>query len=229
MTRTLNMPTTVRSAVAIVRSNPVLMVPTLFSIALAMGVSIFIPPAVPDKADIKGLFLHLVIAVILNIYAHGVTAAMALEARKTGATSLATARIVAVRAFGKILPLALLIGLSFALGFMLFLLPGLMAALMFMYAMPAMAAHNMSAFDSLSESIRVVKLSFRQSLGLLGMLGISSIALGMLSLPMILIPAIGLILNAALSAAFTAVATVVLLDTYLRFSISATPPEEPVQ
>ncbi len=226
MTRALNMPTTVKGAVKTVRSNPVLMVPTLVSIALAIGVSLFIPHT---TEDIKGLFLRLVVAVILNIYAHGVTAAMALEARKTGSTSLATGRLVAIRAVTRLLPLALLIGLSFSIGFMLFMLPGLIAALMFMYAMPAMVVGNLSPFDSLAESIRVVKRSFRQSLGIMGMIGITSLGLGMLSLPLILIPVLGLLLNAALSSAFTAVVTVIILEAYLTFSSDTAPPAGPVE
>ncbi len=228
MTRALNMPTTVRGAVKTVRSNPVLMVPTLVSIALAIGVSLFIPHATPETGNIKGLFLRLVVAVILNIYAHGVTAAMALEARKTGSTSLATGRLVATRTVTRLLPLALLIGLSFSIGFMLFVLPGLIAALMFMYAMPAMVVGNLSPFDALAESIRVVKRSLRQSLGVMGMIGITSLGLGLLSLPLIFIPMLGLLLNAALSSAFTAVVTVIILEAYLKFSSDTAPPADPV-
>ena len=74
MTRTLDMPSIIRFAVGIVRQNIVLMAPTVVSIALSLLISSI---ALRSVDDLQSVFLQLVLAVVLTVYAHGVTVAMA--------------------------------------------------------------------------------------------------------------------------------------------------------
>ncbi len=157
---------------------------------------------------------------VLNVYAHGVTVAMAWEAHQRGSTSISTGALVAWRALARLLPLSLLIGLSFSIGLSMFLFPGLVIALSFMFTMPAMVVKNMSAFNAITESVRVVRSDFRYSLGLLGMLGFTSLALGIMSFTLLVIPVVGVIANLALSTAFTAVASVIVLHAYITLTAS---------
>ena len=231
MTRTLNMPSMVRLAVGTVRKNTVLMVPTVISIALSVLISSI---ALRSLEDLQSVFLQLVLAVCLNVYAHGVTVAMAWEAHQRGSTSLTTGALVAWRALTRLLPLSLLIGLSFSIGMSMFLFPGLVAALLFMYTMPAMVVRNMNAFNAIAESVSVVRGDFRYSTGLIGMLGLTSLGLGILSIVLMIIPVVGLLANMVLSTAFTAVASVIMLHAYLDLTLAndkrdddtSTPPAE---
>jgi hypothetical protein len=118
----------------------------------------------------------------------------------------------------RILPVSLLIGLSFSIGLFMFILPGMAIALFFMYTMPAMVVKNLNAFDAISESFKVIKEEVKNSLGLIGMLALTSLGLGVMSVGFILIPILGPLLNVALSAAFTAMVSVLLLQAYLLLS-----------
>ncbi len=211
MTRTLNMPSMVRYAMGVVRQNTILMVPTVISIALSVLISSLL---LKPLHDLQSVFLQLVLAVVLNVYAHGVTVAMAHEATQQGSTSLSTGALVALKAISRLLPLSLLIGLAFSIGLSMFLFPGMVVALSLMYTMPAMMVRNMSAFDAIAESIRVVRGNFRYSLGLIGMLGLTSLGLGILSFLLMVIPVVGMLANLVLSTAFTAVASVIVLHAY---------------
>ena len=217
MTRTLDMPSIIRFAVGAVRQNIVLMAPTVVSIALSILISSLL---LSPLEDLQSVFLQLVLAVVLNVYAHGVTVAMAWEAKQRGSTSLSTGALVAWRAISRLLPLSLLIGLSFSIGLSMFLFPGMAAALLFMYTMPAMVVRNMNAFDAIAESVRVVRGDFRYSLGLIGMLGLTSLGLGIMSFGLLVIPVFGVLANFVLSTAFTAVASVIVLHAYLTLTTS---------
>ncbi len=217
MTRTLNMPSIIRFAIGTVRSNTVLMVPTIISIVLSVAISAM---ALRSLDDLQSIFLQLVLAVVLNVYAHGVTVAMAWEAHQRGSTSISTGALVAWRALSRLLPLSLLIGLSFSIGLSMLLFPGMVVALSFMFTMPAMVVKNMSAFNAIAESVRVVRSDFRYSLGLLGMLGVTSLALGIMSFTLLVIPVVGVIANLAISTAFTAVASVIVLHAYITLTTS---------
>ena len=219
MTRLLNMPSIIRFAVGVVRQNTVLMAPTVISIALSVLISSLV---LRPLHDLQSVFLQLVLAVVLNVYAHGVTVAMAWEANQRGSTSLSTGALVAWSAVSRLLPLSLLIGLAFSIGLSMFLFPGMVVALSLMYTMPAMMVRNMSAFDAIAESIRVVRGNFRYSLGLIGMLGLTSLGLGIINLALLAIPVVGVLANMVLSTAFTAVASVIVLNAY----ITLTPEED---
>ena len=211
MTHKLDMPSIIRFAVGTVRQNIVLMAPTVISIALSILISSLV---LSPLEDLQSVFLQLVLAVVLNVYAHGVTVAMAWEAKQRGSTSLSTGALVAWRAISRLLPLSLLIGLSFSIGLSMFLFPGIAAALLFMYTMPAMVVRNMNAFDAIAESVRVVRGDFRYSMGLIGMLGLTSLGLGIMSFGLLVIPVFGVLANFVLSTAFTAVASVIVLHAY---------------
>jgi hypothetical protein len=219
MTRILNVPSIAKTSLDIVRQNTVLMAPTIISIGLSIAVTITIASSVEGyEDDVRSLFLQLVLAVIMNIYAHGVTVAMAWEVRERGSTSLSSAGLIAWRLMPRILPVSLLIGLSFSIGLFMFILPGMAIALFFMYTMPAMVVKNLNAFDAISESFKVIKEEVKNSLGLIGMLALTSLGLGVMSVGFILIPILGPLLNVALSAAFTAMVSVLLLQAYLLLS-----------
>lgn len=215
MTSALNMPAIIRSGALSVRRHPILMAPTVVSIALSFVASSF---TIKSQEDIRGIFLQMVLAIILNVYAHGVTVAMAWEIHQRGATSLKTATLVAGQAFSRLLPLSLLIGLSFSIGFSMFMLPGLAAALFFMYTMSALAVGNLSAYDAIAEGARVMRENFRTSLSLLGTLALTSIVIGLMSLSLMVVPVIGLLANVIISSGFTAAVSVILLQTYLAFT-----------
>ena len=217
MTRTLDMPSIIRFGIGVVRQNIVLMVPTVISIALSVTISAM---ALRSLDDLQSVFIQLVLAVVLNVYAHGVTVAMAWEVHQRGSTSISTGALVAWRALSRLLPLSLLIGLAFSIGLSMFLFPGMVIALSCMFTMPALIVKNLNAFDSITESVRTVRNNFRYTLGLLGMLGVTSIALGIMSFTLLVIPVIGVVANLILSTAFTAVSSVIVLHAYITLTSS---------
>lgn len=209
------MPSIIKNGLDTVRRFPVLMAPAIISIVLWVMISTILM----DPQDLQGVFLLLVLAAVLNIYAHGVTVAMAWEVHERGSTSLNTGALIARKAVLRLLPLSLLMGLSFAFGLSIFLLPGIAAALFLMFTMPAVMVRNMSAFNAVAESIKVVRSDFRNSIILMGMFALVSLALFIISVSLISIPVLGALANAALSSAFTATASVILLQTYLRLAL----------
>lgn len=216
MRRNLDLAPFIRSGVVTVRRNPIVMVPMLIAIIL-----LFLFSLVLRNVDLgfAGGFLQMVIMVALCVYAHGVTVSMAWDARKRGSTSLNAGAFIARRAAPRLLPVSLIIGLLFNGGLILIVVPGLAVLLLTMFTMPSMIARNLSAYDALCESMKVVKNEFRSAMFMFIMLSLTGLVLFMVGVVITLSsPLLGLLVVMALWAAFFATASAIVLDLYLELS-----------
>lgn len=205
-----------RNGLATMRRHPIVMVPMLIAIVILILGSM----AIRDiKLGFTGSLLQMAMMMALCIYAHGVTVAMTWDARKHGSTSLNAGALIARQEVLKLLPISILIGLMFALGIVLLLVPSLAVLLFFMFSMSSMIVRNQSAFDSLIESIIVVRSDFRNSMLMFVMLSFTGLLLLIVSsISNLTMPVIGVFVSMALWVAFTTTASVIALELYLELS-----------
>jgi hypothetical protein len=216
MRKNLNLSLYIRGGVGVVRRNPIVLVPMLIAIILVVIVSLVMRQLALGFA---GGFLNLVIMAALCIYAQGVTVAMAWDAHNRGSTSLDVGALIARRAASRLLPLSLIIGLLFSGGLLLVLVPGFIVLLFSMFAMPLVIVKNLSVFEALTESVKLVRNEFRSAMLMFVMLSFAGLMLFMAAaIFKEAIPFVGVVVSMGLWGVFIATASVIVLELYLELN-----------
>ncbi|MDM7934083.1 MAG: hypothetical protein QUS08_01665 [Methanothrix sp.] len=188
-------------ALEIYRENPVMVVPSLIPIAaLVLGVLILTGlmgvaailggEGVLSISIVGGMFLFLVILIVLFLLAEGVTIEMVREASSGRKVDL---RIAWESSKGRMEPLVLssiLAGILTALGYLLFVIPGVVLTFALYFVAQAVMIDKMSGMQALKASYRFVEANLFDSV----MVIIVSMAISIL---LSMIPVIGTILGLA--------------------------------
>ncbi len=195
----------------VIRKNYILAIPTVLATFLVAFVSLAVvtsPEAYPALA-LMGLF-----SMVVNFFAHGVTLAMAREVFEKGRTSLGTGFSVASGFFFHFFVAAVAISTIVSFGFALFVIPGLIAMFLMMFAFPSIIMRGNGPIEALQASFRLVRAYMSESLVLFVIMGVITVSLAIVNLSLIAIPVLGQFLNVIISGMAGGFFAVVLLRAY---------------
>lgn len=160
---------------------------------------------------------------VLTVFAMGVTTAMARNLMETGRTSLDVARSFIMIRPSALLAVSLIIGLSIIIGFTVVLLPGILAAFMFMFSMPALVMGPGEPLSAVIKGLRVVTENLRDSFFLFVSIASMYFLLNIILLMLVFIPVIGVLAAFVLTSAFMSATSIVTLRAYIIFTAEKQP------
>ncbi|SIQ95005.1 hypothetical protein SAMN05920897_11935 [Alkalispirochaeta americana] len=238
----MNILTVFKESITASRDNPLLFVPMLASLVFSMIVNlVFAGSAMPmlgnlsgeqiaanperalagAGAAIGGIMIVSTISSFVSFLAHGMTVGMADMALKGESVTLQTGwdRLVS-----RIIPLVItsvMVIVIVMFGFILLILPGLIAAFFLMFALVAVMLENFSAGKALGHSIKTVKKNMGAALiTLLLILGLTFPVL-VLNFAIVFIPILGVILSTILFSIYTAFITILLVRVYHSLDVQS--------
>ncbi len=207
----------VREALTILKRNYILAAPTIISSFLAAFASLVVMGKTPSTSTTIGV--GLVISVI-GMFAHGVTLAMAREALDTGETSFTTATETSRRVIVPLLSVSIAMTFLILIGVGMFLVPGLLAAFVLLYALPAVVLDEEGAFEAMKKSFNLARTHLADTFVLFTSIVLSTLVLFIINVMLAVIPLLGQLLNVILTGAFGAVVATVVVQVYRRLSPS---------
>lgn len=161
-----------------------------------------------------GFFIVMLIGFILGLFAHAMTVAMAREAIDTGSTSFQTGISTATSRLGAILVAAVIVGIIVAIGSMLFVIPGIVAAFFLMFTFTAIVIDNAGAVDAIKKSFATVKAHLNDTVVFFLILIVLGFAAGVVNALLNFIPLLGQLLGMALMGAFGGYVSIVMVKVY---------------
>lgn len=233
-----------KQSLEIAKKNPVLFVPMLALTVIASLLSlVFLGSMVPffggmsggeqvssqealtaAGAAVSGMFAVLILSSILGFIAHGMTVAMADDAVREVPVSLKTGFN---KTLAKILPLiisAVLVGIIVSIGFILLVIPGIIAAFLLMFTFLAVMLDNENAFKAMGKSFKMVTGHFSAVFVLFLVLIALGLLSGIISTVVGMIPILGVVLAIIVSAVYTGYISVFLVLAYK--GLEDKPPQE---
>lgn len=240
MNRRLNLNALALESAMMMRGSYVMLVPPMLAMALSFFIYLVLFSGLPEEtlqnfdqfwlsADVHRLALIGAASYAsLNAFAIGVVTAMSLELTRTGRTSLSTGvRFITMR-LPSLLALSLMMGLSVVVGFAIMLIPGLLAALFFMYAMPSLVRDGEDPMGAVQNSYSAVLNNFRDSAWMFFAFSVAYFALNMTLVVLVFVPLFGILAALLLTSAFIATFSMASLRAYdALVPPSPGPPETP--
>jgi hypothetical protein len=168
-----------------------------------------------------GVFILSLLGIVLYLFAHGMTIAMAMEVIEKGTTSLNRGITITMDRFGPLLGASILVGLMVAVGFMLLIIPGLLASFFFMLTFVAVIVENLDAVKAMKRSYGVVRSRLQDSVILFVALIVIGLALGVVNAVLNAIPLIGQLLSMALIATYGGYVSIVMAKGYKELTTPA--------
>lgn len=169
-----------------------------------------------------GAFLVGIIAMILELFAHGMTVGMAKEAIDTGSTSLNNGINIAISRFVPLLVAAIIVSIIVTIGFMLLIIPGLIAAFLFMFTFVAIVVDNMGAVEAMKKSIEVIKSRLSDAIILFIVLIVVGVIFIIANMILNVIPLLGQLLGMILMGIFGGYISVVIVMAYRELTAPVT-------
>jgi len=219
---------------ATLRENPVLIVPPLiaFLIVLVLNYLLIGSIAVGMMGATMGgspgvrmgsigamagtALLIMGLSIVLSMVAGGATVAMAHDALVGRATSLASGLAAAQRRLGDLVVASILASIVIMIGFMLFLVPGLIAAFFLLYTLPEVMLGGTSGTGALSTSVKLVSSHLGDSLIVAVGLLVIGVLVGIVGMIFRFVPVLGALVSVILQAALAAYAAAVIVAAYRR-------------
>jgi len=204
-----------KEGAGVLRKNYILAVPTViatFAVAfLSLGV-------VKSPEALGALAAMAFVSMILNYFAHGVTVAMAGEAIDKGQTSLGTGLKAASSHFYQFLAASVVLSAVVTLGFVLLVVPGLVAMFFLMFVFPAILRQGLGPADAMRASYRLVRANVGDALTLFIALGAMTAAIAFLNLALMEIPVVGQFTSVVINGAFGGFSAAAVLRAYMTLS-----------
>ena len=235
-----------KESLQVVKKNPILFIPMLaLTIITSILSLIFLGSMIPTIGGMAegpasssealtaagtalgGIFLVLVISSILGLIAHGMTVAMADEAAREEKTSLKSGYTKTKERLVTIIISAVVVGVLVSVGFILLILPGIIAAFLLMFTFIAVMLDSQNAFRAVGKSVRVVTRNFGSVFVLFLVLLAIAVLVGIINVIVGLIPILGAIIAILLSAVYTAYVSVFLVLAYRGLEEKPTEAPEP--
>ena len=219
---------------ATLRQNPILIVPPLivFLIVLVLNYLLIGGIAVGVMGAMMGgspgvrmgsigamagtALLIMGLSVLLSMLAGGTTVAMAHDTLVGRTTSLGSGLAATQRRLGDLIVASILASIVIMIGFMLFLVPGLIAAFFLFFTLPAVMLGGMSGTGALSASVRLVSARLGETLLLAGGLLVIGVLVGIVGMIFRFVPVLGALVTVILQAALVAYASLVVVAGYRR-------------
>ena len=206
----------------LILSQPVFLVPAVIPIIVNFLILIF--GGVSFMAAIAGggkgtsvtfgslfvVFILILISMIAEFIAHGMLVHMTYAYESTGKIVLENSLKVAWEKIGSILLAAGIVSISAIIGFMFFIIPGLIVLLFSVFTVQEIIINSKEPVEAIKGSIEIVKTHFGNVLGYFILLVIIVMAIsGILSL----IPVIGALVATLITTPYTAISvTLVYLE-----------------
>lgn len=208
----MELPEVIREGAAVLKKNLILVVPTIIVafVALSLTLSTTRVSGTKEVAGLTGF-----VSMILKLFAHGMTMAMAREALEKGTTSLSTGVNSAVRYFMSFLIAAILTGVIIGIGSALFIIPGLIAAFLLLFTFPSIVVDGAGPFRAMKRSFDVVRSRLRDSVMLFMVVLIAGFLFGIAAKIASVIPVLGQIVGIMLSGVFGGYISVVVVKAYI--------------
>ncbi|MBI5640976.1 MAG: hypothetical protein HZA17_11170 [Nitrospirae bacterium] len=161
-----------------------------------------------------GVVLIGIAGTVLGLFAHGMTVGMVNEVFEKGSTSINGGISIAMSRFAQLLVGAVLVGLAVAVGMMLLLIPGLIAAFFLMFTFIIVVVDNMGAVDAMKRSIDLVKKNLSDMVIFFIAVMAAGVVFGILNMILNVIPLLGQLLSMALMGLFGGYISVVMMKVY---------------
>jgi len=203
-------------AFEIYRDNPIMIVPSLIPIAaLIVGllvfagyiglIAVFGGEGFIAFSALAGLFLFIILTIVLFFLAEGMTIEMIKEASTGNRADLSNAWQATVAKMEPLVLTSLLAGIIVALGYVFFLIPGIILSFAFYFVAQTVMIDGKSGTEALKESYRFVEANLSDAL----IVVLASLAIGVV-LPSI--PFIGALLSLLSLPYIYGLATLLYLD-----------------
>jgi len=203
-------------AFKIYRDNPIMIVPSLIPIAaLILGlvifagyiglIAVFGERGFVAFSVVAGLFLFIILMIVLFFLAEGMTIEMVREASSGNSADLSRAWQATLAKMEPLVLTSLLAGIIVALGYVLFLVPGVILSFAFYFAAQTVMIDGKSGTQALKASYRFVEANLSDAL----IVVLASLAIGAV-LPTI--PLVGALLSLLSLPYIYGLATLLYLD-----------------
>lgn len=202
----------IKEGARLVKDNYVLALPTVLMTFLTAFISIGV---IHTHEDMTQMALMGLLSIVLSIFAHGVTLAMALEAMQKGKTSIKTALNVSGAFFFHFMITALVMAVIVSVGLALIVLPGLVAIYLLMFTFPAIVVHGLGPLQALAASFKLVRSNFKPTFQFFILLMAISFMMTIINLILTQIPVLGQLAGVVISGFMGGFFSVMVLRAYL--------------
>lgn len=179
------------------------------------------PSAAAVSGMMGGAFIVAVIALLLGFLAYAMTVAMADEALSKGSTTFDTGMEKAKASLVNVLIASVLVGIVVGIGFVLLVIPGLVAIFFLIFTLPAIVLDDLGAVDGMKRSYEIVKSNIGDVIILIVAIFGLGVVMAIISGIINLVPMLGQLVSMLLSGAFGGYLTVVLVRVYRQFTRTA--------
>jgi hypothetical protein len=159
-------------------------------------------------------FILLLISGVVGLLAHGMTIAMIDEAKKTENTHLKSGW---QKTKARLIPLiiaSVIVSVLVSIGFMLLVLPGLIAVFLLMFVITAAMVDEVNGFQALGRGVKTVVRNLKSTIVLFLVIIALGVLFGLLSVILGLIPILGVVLTMIVSTVFGVYVTAFLVLSY---------------
>jgi hypothetical protein len=161
-----------------------------------------------------GALLVGLVGMILSLFAHGATVAMAREAIDTGTTSLDSGIATATARLVPLLIGAIVVGVIVMIGTMILVIPGLIAAFLLMFTFVLIVVESLDATEAMKRSYAIVKAHLGDSIVFFIAMVVVGILFGIARAIVGVIPLLGQLAGMALLGVYQGYLSIVLLKVY---------------
>lgn len=229
----MNITAVLRDSFDVMKKNWVLFVPFLAAFVLMGLISLVTVGSMVPFGDFESMgtmsqkeaigvagtsfvvfFIMMVLSGIIGLLAHGMTITMIDDALKTEKATLSGGWTKTLQRIVPLLIAAVLVGLIVSIGFILLVLPGIVAIFFLMFSIIAVITDQTNGFTALAHSARTVFRNIKATIVLFLVLIALGVLFTIVSVILGLIPILGVILSIAASAIFGVYTTIFLVISY---------------
>jgi len=210
------------------RENPILAVPSLVALLIVALLNLLLMGSAMGVMGRPGLgmgslgafagtaVLSIGLSILLSMLAGGMTVAMAHDALAGGSPSLGAGLAATQRRLGDLVVASILASVVLVVGFMLFFVPGLVAAFFLLFTLPAVMVGGVGGVASLGASVRLVSARLGETVILAVGLLVIGLVVGVVGMLFRFVPVLGFLVALILQAALAGYASAAIVAAYRR-------------
>lgn len=241
----MNITAVLRDSYNLVRKHLVVFVPMLALFVIVILLSLLLVGTMFPFGDAKSMgamsgekamglagmglvtgFIVLLISGFVGLLAHGMTIAMVDEVKKEEKTSLSSGWKKTRQKLVPLIIASIIVSVVVSIGFILLVLPGLIAVYFLMFTIAAVIVDEVNGFQAVSRGVKTVAGNFKTTIVLFLVLIALGVLFGILNVIVGLIPILGVVLSIVLSAVYSVYVTAFLVLSYLELEPEPENPPE---
>lgn len=221
--RPLDLSSYAREGWQLIKKDYRIVLPSVLSIFAMMLVTRLMvsPESVPQEVNeemIKSLIALAFVSFIFSSFAHGVTVGMVREMLERGSTSMGSAGVIALRMLPQLLGVSSISAFLIVAGLTLFIIPGFLAWMLVIYAMPALIMHGGGSLAALGRSIALARARTSASAMLFGYVMFANLFVAAVGIALAGIPVLGQLITIVNTSVVGAIVAVMELRAYLALT-----------